>query len=415
MPDNPINPLIDYALAPDASYGWNTLKASRAADGTWLDILLTSQVWHGHTWTHRLEVFVPDHRAAVDWAHLTIGADHGGPHQPALVDSLLARRAGIVCAHLFDVPNQPLFGGLREDELLAHTLSECLETRDASWPLLYPMVRSARRAMDTIASVCLDDGSFPPSRFVVHGASKRGWTTWLTAVVDPRVAAIVPEVYDNLNLFAQMPHQVKMWHAYSEMIEDYTEQRLQDKMRTPAGGALAMAIDPYTYREQLTLPKLLINSLNDRYWATDALNLYWDDLAGDKHLVYAPNQPHAISDRSGVAPTHRAFVEAVVAGTSLSEVASQYEPCDGRLLVSLTVSDAEEARVWIATSPTQDFRAAAWTSVPLQPAGGETFDGSVPMPAEGWTAAMADCRVPGPHEPYVLSTPLQILTRERKR
>ena len=31
-------------------------------------------------------------------------------------------------------------------------------------------------------------------QFFVAGGSKRGWTTWTTAVVDPRVVAIVPMV-----------------------------------------------------------------------------------------------------------------------------------------------------------------------------------------------------------------------------
>jgi hypothetical protein len=32
----------------------------------------------------------------------------------------------------------------------------------------------------------------PVTRFVVGGASKRGWTTWTTGIADHRVAAIVP-------------------------------------------------------------------------------------------------------------------------------------------------------------------------------------------------------------------------------
>ena len=53
-------------------------------------------------------------------------------------------------------------------------------------------------------------------------------------------------------------------------------------------------VDPYTYRDRLTKPKLLINGTNDRYWTLDALDLYWDELKGPKYVVELPNAGHGL-------------------------------------------------------------------------------------------------------------------------
>jgi PhoPQ-activated pathogenicity-related protein len=82
---------------------------------------------------------------------------------------------------------------------------------------LFPMTKAAVRAMDALQSV---DGGL--RRFVVTGASKRGWTTWLTGAFDERVAGIVPVVFDNLRFEAQLPHQLVTWGRYSERVGDYT-------------------------------------------------------------------------------------------------------------------------------------------------------------------------------------------------
>ena len=409
MPDND---LTRYIAVPDASYRWERIASYRIGEGRLHDLRLFSQTWQGIAWSHRLHLYLPDRCKAEDWALLTIGSDHKSVDGSTPIDTYLSQRIGISAAHLFDVPNQPLFDGRREDELLAHSLSQALDTRDWTWPLLFPMVKSAVRALDSIAAVCMEEGRTGLGRFVVHGASKRGWTTWLTAVVDPRVRAIVPEVYDNLNLFAQMPHQVKVWEAYSEMIEDYTEQRLQDKMRTPRGHEIALTIDPYSYRVHLSLPKLLIQSLNDRYWATDALNLYWDDLCGDKHIVYAPNQPHYIVDRDRIAPTQAAFLQAIIDDSCLPEIAVEYDETRAALEVRMRCSiPAREARVWTAASASQDFRDSKWTWTYLSAAPDRrTFSGSLHRPAAGYTAVMSDCLIPNEENPYLLSTPVRIIS-----
>jgi PhoPQ-activated pathogenicity-related protein len=400
------NDLFDYCGAEDDAYQWQQLSACRMAGGALLDLQLTSQTWQGTRWHHRLHLFLPDLVAVPDWALLTIGSDYSASISGTHVDYELAGRLGIVSAHLYDVPNQPLFDGLREDELLAFSFTECLDTGDPTWPLLYPMVKAAVRAMDAVTEACRAEGRGDLDRFIVHGASKRGWATWLTAVVDPRVAAIAPEVYDNLNLFAQMPHQVAVWESYSEMIDDFTEQRLQERMRTPEGYRVVLSVDPYSYRDQLALPKLLLHSLNDRYWATDALNLYWDDLPGDKHVLYVPNQPHNIADRSSIRPAYAAFVQSVVGDQCLPQVEASYSDHERAIDVQVSCSEAAlEARVWIATSPNQDFRAALWTPEPLTAAADRrSFTGVVDHPSGGYRAIVAECLLEGSEGPYVMST-----------
>lgn len=54
------------------------------------------------------------------------------------------------------------------------------------------MTKSAVRAMDTITAFCSSaaGGQIQVDRFVVGGASKRGWAAWTTAAVDERVVAV---------------------------------------------------------------------------------------------------------------------------------------------------------------------------------------------------------------------------------
>jgi PhoPQ-activated pathogenicity-related protein len=104
-------------------------------------------------------------------------------------------------------PNQPLVlhhDGVprKEDDFIAYTWDQFLKTGDETWPARLPMVKSAVRAMDCVQELLASDqgGRVPIEKFVVAGGSKRGWTTWCTAAVDQRVAAIIPVVVDVVNV-----------------------------------------------------------------------------------------------------------------------------------------------------------------------------------------------------------------------
>ncbi len=289
------------------------------------------------------------------------------------------------------VPNQPLLGNKTEDTLIAETFVRYLETKDDAWPLLFPMVKSAVKAMDAVQAWSKEAGQPAVSKFVVAGASKRGWTTWLTGAVDPRVVGIAPMVIVTLNMKAQNANQIEVWGKYSEQIDDYTRRGLMEGFDEPDRRKLWEMVDPYFYRDRLTMPKLLINGTNDRYWTLNALDLYWDDLKGPKGVVYLPNAGHSLDQHRDYALNGLgAFFRHVVPGRPMPEVSWTFaESADGgsRLTVA-AAPKPKAARVWTARSETRDFRESRWEPSHLEAAPSMTAE--VARPEKGHVAFFAD-------------------------
>jgi PhoPQ-activated pathogenicity-related protein len=297
-------------------------------------------------------------------------------------------------AFLFGIPNQPLFDGKKEDALIAETFVRYLETKDGDWPLLFPMTKSLVRAMDALQAFTEKEWQHKTTGFVVSGASKRGWTTWLTAAADGRVKAIAPLVIDTLNIPAQLPNQVKSFGTYSEMIGDYTRRGLVPMPKTDAARALWVMTDPYSYREKLTLPKFIVVGANDPYWTVDALNAYWDGLKGDKWVSRVPNAGHDLQrklpdgtvDRLRGVESLAAFARAQIHGKELAKATWVHDDADGkaRLTVKASATPAA-ARLWVVDAPTRDFRKATWVERPAA-VDGTTATAAVEMPAGGCRA-----------------------------
>ncbi|MBL9163253.1 MAG: hypothetical protein JNL18_11005 [Planctomycetaceae bacterium] len=409
--------LKDYVDADDDSYGYKDLGAERIDGCTIHKLELTSQTWHDIPWKHALYIYVPaniQHKETV-LLFITGGKIGGTPGGDDMkMGAKIAQAAAMPVAFLHQVPNQPLLGDKVEDDLISETFLRYVDSRDATWPLLFPMVKSATAAMTAVQDFGQQQYGVDVEQFVVTGGSKRGWTTWLTAAADDRVAGIAPIVIDTLNLPEQMKYQLETWGKYSEQIADYTSKGLVDVMQNRPEIPLWKWVDPYTYRSELKLPKLLINGTNDRYWTVDATNIYWDELQGEKHVRYVPNAGHGLDDgKEGALITLAAFAQHVAQDKSLPELKWTHEGDDDeyRLKISSTPTP-ESVRLWVARSDTKDFRNAKWEATELRvsdEAGGdgEEFVGVVAKPEEGHVALFGEATYRQGPLPYNLSTTLR--------
>jgi PhoPQ-activated pathogenicity-related protein len=459
----PSNALKAYVQAPDASYQ-KTLVQTTEVPGligtipvpvlyTVFDVSMTSQTWRSSAdvnqtvWQHWVRIIIP---SAVTGPLLStaILLINGGSYSstppstdPSSDPEFAKFGEAAVALHsvvvdLEDVPNEPLtFTGdptnsRTEDEIIAYTFDQFMnnigQDGNSTWPALLPMVKSAVRAMDTAqaempAFSLVTNNPVLINNFVVTGYSKRGWTTWLTAAVDPRVVAIIPGVFDNLNQAEQMVHQYEVYGFFSQAVQPYNDLNIFGRITTPAGQQLSSIVDPYYYLSdpRLTMPKLLINAAGDEFFVSDSAQFYFHDLPGSQnYLRYIPNVGHDLGAGNNEAPIDStvSFYDAVVNHHPLPQFSWAVQP-DGSIRVQ-TVDAPSQVLMWQATNPvSRDFRhlfnpTIVWTSSVLTDQGNGVYVGSTPMPTSGATAFFVELTFPStiPGNPFVFTTEIHVNT-----
>ena len=411
----PGNALESYINNRDNSYEWELYEKHELEDVTLYNILLTSQKWKDYTWRHHLAVLVPteiEHDAAL--LYISSGSNSEEMPNWRKVDDgsiqfmeYIAKKNQAITAVLFQVPNQPLFGDLTEDEIISLTIYNFQQDNDYSWPLLFPMVKSAISSMDAIQEFAVNELDNPINGFMVSGASKRGWTTWLTGASDSRVIAIAPMVIDMLNMPESIGYHMEAWGEYSPQIKDYVDLGVAQDVDTEEGKEIVAMVDPYSYRDKLTMPKLIFNGTNDEYWPVDVIKLYFDELAGENYLHYVPNAGHGLGDRRQAINALNSFFAETILGYDYPECSWEFEESDKEVIVTIDVSEdeLEGVQLWSAFSEDRDFRDNEFHYQVLDIIPTDKIIVRVNYPDSGFSAFYIDLLYPNPYgEIYSKST-----------
>jgi len=416
-----------YVAKPDPAYSWKVVDTMERDGAKRFIVSLTSQSWRTKgevdrtLWEHWVIIEKPA-QVRSNMAFLFISGGKNRPDAPKGSDDLVSKVAsetGTVAVELKMVPNQPIIfhgdgKGRSEDDLIAYTWAQYLNTGDETWPARLPMVKSAVRAMDCVQELLKSEqgGKVAIDKFVVAGGSKRGWTTWCTAAVDKRVAAAVPIVIDVLNVAASMRHHVAAYGFYSAAVGNYYEQGIMQREADPRLKQLYDIEDPFSYRDRLTMPKFVVNASGDEFFCPDSSQFYWNELKGEKSLRYVPNAPHSLKN-TDAGESITAFYQMVVSGKPRPSYAWTFEK-DGSIRVTAK-EKPRTARLWQATNPnTRDFRfyaiGKAYADTPLEAAADGAYVGKVTPPAKGWTAFFVELDFDvGSKSPLKFSSAVRIL------
>jgi len=206
-------------------------------------------------------------------------------------------------------------------------------------------------------------------------------------------------VFDVLNMPVQMDYQVEAWGAYSEEIQDYVNLGITRNLSTPDGTKLADMIDPYSYREALTQPKLILLGTNDPYWPVDAARNYLDAVPGGNFLHYVPNAGHDLNGGEEALRVLSSFFSWTLRGSELPAFSSSIAVKESKAEIAVDARDGRgpvSARLWTAASADRDFRDEEWISTQLVCRGNPEVQASVSLPLLGFRAFYIQMEFPGP-------------------
>jgi len=427
--------LACYKKAEDANPLVYTAKASTALPGVEKrSFELSSQQWSPQglvspaQWKHSVDIYIPEN--ALHGQALLV-ANNGTPHaaQNNAADPTdftetmaleVARKTRTIVISVSNVPNQYLTyaddGIARtEDASVAHSWKLFLDD-PLGRPFMsvrLPMVVSMVKAMDLAQRELQPWGI---ERFIASGASKRGWTVWLSAIADNRVKAIVPFVIDVLGMDNVLEHTYQSYGKnWPLAFFDYHHEGITQQIKTEHFAHLMKIEDPLSYlhtrfADRLAIPKYIVNASSDDFFLPDNSQFFFDQLPGPKALRVAPNASHYGINRfveNSLIPVINRWQQ----DKPLPVIAMRASPHLSTQRLGLHFSEAPVRVVqWTAVNPTaRDFRhpcGIRYVAEDVKLADPLNADMLIDTPENGWKATFVETTFA---DGLVVTTPVQVM------
>jgi len=177
---------------------------------------------------------------------------------------------------------------------------------------------------------------------------------------------------------------------------------------------LIKIVEPYEYRDRLTLPKLLINATGDQFFLPDSHRFYFDDLQGPTYTRYIPNADHSLSD-TDAPETLAAWHLAIAHGKPLPTFDWDIDWKRGEITVQLE-DRPEQILLWQASNENaRDFRQETignvWSKTDVVVDSTDTVRVRLSKPKKGWKAFLLELtyRIDGVDVPLKLTTGVAVV------
>jgi len=127
---------------------------------------------------------------------------------------------------------------------------------------------------------------------------------------------------------------------------------IMNRLDDPNMVLLQQMEDPYFYKDRLTMPKLVVNSVMDEFQQPDDTRFWWTGMPEPKHFLIAPNAEHSCATSIfEIVPAIGAFLQNILMNEKIPSLTWEINDSTGEIVATLDAdSVVHSATLWYAYS-----------------------------------------------------------------